>query len=325
MLVYYRIYAEDGGIPSKTPAAPDDPFLGRIKSISVPPPRIVKTVKRSIKKVENIKGDESTSLFHTPYSESPMDDADKVIILNGAGPGSTPQEPLAFVTKMSDSERSALESDGRGGLASAAEPDTTSPEIQYRMSIQHSLTFLSVTSRLLREVYYFLYDIDYEIPSKVGIDPDQPSLGRIRVDSVAPPHGPTSIKRCISRVERNPTLALPDHADLFADTSSDTPLKEGHILNLRTDGPGLSPNNPMAIVQKSPIVPIADAKYQVKNPSIPDGKYLIHNRAEDSYWNTGGNNPITTVYFYSTTIENAKKYNHLQVNNHSPIIQLFGY
>ena len=31
-----------------------------------------------------------------------------------------------------------LEPQGRGGLASAAEPDTTSPEIRYRMSIQHS-------------------------------------------------------------------------------------------------------------------------------------------------------------------------------------------
>ena len=79
-----------------------------------------------------------------------MDEADKAIFLNrtGAGPGSTPQEPLALVTKISDSERSALDSEGRIGLASAAQHDTTSPEIQYRMFIQHSLTFLFVTSRL---------------------------------------------------------------------------------------------------------------------------------------------------------------------------------
>ena len=49
-----------------------------------------------------------------------MDDANKDIILNrsGTGPGSTPQEPLALVAKMSDSERSALESEGRGLLLS---------------------------------------------------------------------------------------------------------------------------------------------------------------------------------------------------------------
>ena len=76
-----------------------------------------------------------------------MGDAERVTILNGTGPGSTPQEPLALVAKLTNSERSALESDGRGGLASAAD-DTTSPEIQYRMSLQNSLTFLFVTSRL---------------------------------------------------------------------------------------------------------------------------------------------------------------------------------
>ena len=70
-----------------------------------------------------------------------MDDADKAIILNPTGTslGSTPQEPLALVAKMSDSERSALESHGRSGIASAAEPDTMSPEIRYGTSIQHSL------------------------------------------------------------------------------------------------------------------------------------------------------------------------------------------
>ena len=141
-LVYYRIYAEDGGIPLKTPIAPGDPFLGRIKSISVPPPRIAKTVKYNIATIENIKGGESTGLFLTPYSQSPMDDAEKVIILNGTGPGSTPQEPLALVAKMSGSERRALESEGRG-VASDVEPDATPSEIRYGTSIQTLLLFFS--------------------------------------------------------------------------------------------------------------------------------------------------------------------------------------
>ena len=62
-----------------------------------------------------------------------------------------------------------------------------------------------------------------------------------------PPHSPISIIQCISRVEGIPALAW--HADLFADTSCDTPLKEGYISILHTDDPGLSPNGPMAIVQ----------------------------------------------------------------------------
>ena len=140
LLVYYRIYAEDGAIPSKTPAAPSDPFLGCIKARYVLPPHTTKAVKRSIAKVESIKDSTNTSLFLTPYGQSPMDDAEEVAILDHTGPGSTAQEPLALVAKMSNSKRTALESGGRGGLASAqaAEP----PETRYRTSIQHSPTFL---------------------------------------------------------------------------------------------------------------------------------------------------------------------------------------
>ena len=138
MIVYYRIYAEDGAHPSRTPFSPGDPFLGRIKFGSVPPPRTAKTVKRSIAKVENLKDRESTSVFLTPYSQAPMDDAEKITIVNGIGPGSTAQEPLALVTAMTDTERSNLESGRRGGLANAEEPDTTPPGIRFGTSIQKS-------------------------------------------------------------------------------------------------------------------------------------------------------------------------------------------
>ena len=313
LLVYYRIYAEDGAIPSKTPAAPSDPFLGRIKARSVPPPHTAKAVKHSIAKVENIEDRTSTSLFLTPYSQSPMSDADKVTILDRTGPGSTPQEPLALVAKISDSEGSALESGGRNGRASAAEPDTTPSEIRYCTSIQHSPTFLFLTTQLLGEVYYLLYADEYEMPSKAAFDPEEPSLGRIRADYIAPPHSLASIKRLISRVERTPALA---HANLFADISCDAPLKEGYVSILRANNsPGLSPNIPMAIVQK-PIV-------QAKNPSIPDGRYIIKNRAGDIYWNVWGRT-ITTVYFSVVRAAMVDtKLPFLQVNEHSPIIQVF--
>ena len=148
-------------------------------------------------------------------------------------------------------------------------------------------------------MYYLLYANDYEMPSKVTFDPEEPSLGRIRADSVAPPHSPASIKRCISRVEKNSALA---HADLFADVLCDAPLKEGHISIFHTDSPGLSPNEPMAIVQ----MPI-----MIESPSIPDGTYVIKNRAADIYWNTG-NRPYTRVHFWATTMQQDYKY--VQVN-----------
>jgi hypothetical protein len=64
-----------------------------------------------------------------------MDDNDKVAIVNyRTGQGFTPQAPLALVAKISDAERSALESGGRAGLAS----HTTLLGIRYRTSIPHS-------------------------------------------------------------------------------------------------------------------------------------------------------------------------------------------
>ena len=141
MLVYYRIYAEDGAIPSNKPVVPGDPFLGRIKVGSVPPLRTVKNVKRSIAKVENIKDRESTSLFLTPHSQAPIDDAENVTNPNGTRPGSMPEEPLALLAKMSNSERSDLESGRRGGLANAADSDTIPPGIRYGRSLQKSFSF----------------------------------------------------------------------------------------------------------------------------------------------------------------------------------------
>jgi hypothetical protein len=162
-------------------------------------------------------------------------------------------------------------------------------------------------------VYYLLYADDCETPSKVAINPEEPSLGRIRIDSVAPPHSPASIKRCISRVEESPALA---HADLFADISCDTPLKEGHISILRTDGPGLSPNKPMAIVQ----VPIV----QVEIPSFPDGRYIIKCRAANIFWNARVS-PIGTLYFWPATVAAAKDSSNefVKVSEQSPTIQVF--
>ena len=151
-------------------------------------------------------------------------------------------------------------------------------------------------------MYYVVYDDGCAMPSKVAFDTEEPFLGRIRADSVAPPHSATTFKLCISRAEGNPAIA--QAADLFVDTSCETPLKEGHI-SLCTDGPDRNPDEPMAIVLKS----------------IPgDGSYIIKNRAVDIYWGADGGN---SVYFCLTTMENARRTNYYQVNDYSPIIQMF--
>ena len=128
---------------------------------------------------------------------------------------------------------------------------------------------------------------------------------------------PPPSNRCISRVERTPALA---HANLFVDLSCDTPLKEDHISILRTDGPGLSPNKPMAIF----LMPI----FQVESPPILDGKYVIKNRAGDIYWSVYSSTPPTPqtlmkVQFWQwpTSQECPGNNRFKQVNKHSPTVQ----
>ena len=171
-------------------------------------------------------------------------------------------------------------------------------------------------------MYYLLYADGYEIPSKVAFDPEEPSLGRISADSVAPPHSPVSIKLCLSRVEGNPALV---NSDLFTDTTCDTPMKDGHISILRTDGPGLSPNEPMAIVQVENPVPVpvptpVPTPVRVPVPSSRDGIYVIKNRVSDVYWSAGVDR---RVYFDPITMEEAKYGIPTLVNKHSPIIYVF--
>ena len=154
------------------------------------------------------------------------------------------------------------------------------------------------------------------MPSKVANDPEEPSIGRIRADSIPPPHTPTSIKLCISRVEGKPELV---NSDLFMDTTSDSPLEDGHISILHSDGPGLSPDDPMSIVQ---------ADVQVESPllmevtSIPEGKYLIKNRRGDIYWGLWKPNDdaIKKVHFYDITLGTAESSDVMQVKKLSQII-----
>ena len=150
-------------------------------------------------------------------------------------------------------------------------------------------------------MYYQIFAQYSVIPSKVPAG--EPSIGRIRGDSVAPPHNLASLKRRISRVEETPALA---NADFFA---GDDLLNEGYISILGTDGPGLSEDEPMSILQR-PIV-------QVESP-IQDGRYIIKNRVADIFWNPAGY--FRTVFYFITTVVQAKSNTYLQVRS---ILQLF--
>ena len=158
-----------------------------------------------------------------------------------------------------------------------------------------------------------LYGINSELPSKAAFDPDEPSLGRIRALSVAPPRSLTSFKQCISGVERNSAFTW--HADFFTDTSCNTPLNESLISV--ADGPlaGRSPKAPMTIILR-PL--IQNGRYAIRNRAITrDGPFL---RGIKSYWHAQYKQ-APNVHSTLCTMDYAKK--NLQVNKYSLIVQAF--
>ena len=66
---------------------------------------------------------------------------------------------------------------------------------------------------------------------------------------------------------------------------------------------------------------MAIVQMPIKSP-IPDGKYVIKNRAADLYWNAY-TDPIGTLYFCPSKMEIVKIDNWAQVKKHFPIIQVF--
>jgi hypothetical protein len=141
MIVYYRIYTENGGIPSKRPVSADSPFLGQIKATSIPPPHTANSVKRSIARVEDIKDRARTILCLTPYSLLPMEDVDDIGILDPMGPGFSPEEPVAFVAKVTDLELGGSDRSGKTQRSIRSE-GSTGPETQYCKSI-YSIHFVA--------------------------------------------------------------------------------------------------------------------------------------------------------------------------------------
>jgi len=104
--VYYRVYLPTGGVEVKNPEFPEDPYLGRALAIRVAPPHLVASVKRHICGREDIAGYEHTSLFTNISCLTPLDDSEPVHILDHAGIGSTPGNPVALVSsKLGASER----------------------------------------------------------------------------------------------------------------------------------------------------------------------------------------------------------------------------
>ena len=93
--VYYRIYDGDGETVSKTSYSESDPSLGRVNTLSVPPPHTVSCLKNFIIMSEGISG-HNVQLFEDEGSEFAMNDGDALSLLSDTFPGFIEDQPMAI-------------------------------------------------------------------------------------------------------------------------------------------------------------------------------------------------------------------------------------
>lgn len=149
--VYYRLYTEDGAIPSRQPLYSSDLYLGCVQATSVRPPQRATDIKRYLCQVENLNTSitsntttTTSNLFISAFDQTPVDDDAHVAILAFAGPGSMPDQPLALVVQLSATEIAARwkMATGTGRLKALIKP-STQLEPRYRMC-----SILPISSRL---------------------------------------------------------------------------------------------------------------------------------------------------------------------------------
>jgi hypothetical protein len=83
-------------VKSKQPADSNDPYVGCINVDSIPPPHAAASIMRCISKIEELDNTWQSQLFTNISSESPISEG-HVSILTSDRPGSTPEDPMAFV------------------------------------------------------------------------------------------------------------------------------------------------------------------------------------------------------------------------------------
>ena len=96
--VYYLVYDDDGEIVSKTSFDENNPSLGRVKTLSVPPPYTASSLKNCIIKSEDLSG-HNVQLFEDGASNSAMNDSDALTFLSDTFPGFTEDRPIAITYK----------------------------------------------------------------------------------------------------------------------------------------------------------------------------------------------------------------------------------
>ncbi|KAJ6577988.1 hypothetical protein B0H19DRAFT_1122055 [Mycena capillaripes] len=214
--VYYRVYTFNGMLHCKKKYGPS-PFIGRIKAISVPPPHTVASLQRALVQAEGLSDStgELTGLFETRDDRTAMVSNARVNILDG-DLGVTAQTAVALVF-----------------LANAEEPLPEAVDDKEE----------SCAGDELPPLYYRLYNQGGEEPCIRAFDTNEPALGRIRRESIAPPRNVLAVNRRIARVEGK---SIYQRANLFTDMKADNALPTDALVD---ETCGSSRENPVLIVK----------------------------------------------------------------------------
>ena len=103
--MHYRIYDDDGETVSTAPFGKKNPSLGRVNTLSVPPPHTVFSLKNHIIKSEGVSG-HNVQLFEDEGSDLAMNDSDVLTLCSDAFPGYIEDRPIAitYESAMKNSE-----------------------------------------------------------------------------------------------------------------------------------------------------------------------------------------------------------------------------
>ncbi|KAJ6594353.1 hypothetical protein B0H19DRAFT_1095133 [Mycena capillaripes] len=244
--VYYRVYAPDGAIPSRTASDRGNPFVGRIKATSVPPPHNVLSLKRTLGETESLPDPTGsrTSIYSVVSSTIAMDQTEAFDVL-GQNLGATPETALAlvFAEELSEKERRRR------------------PSVdEKRLTPQY--------------VYYRLHTLSGEDDSARVFDPTEPAIGRIDQMEIAPPRDVSSLKRCIARAEKKPIYA---YADLYGDAKETKPWdSKTHLSGKLETFPGSIITAPLLLVQPERRKDLYNRPLKVLEAQSP---------ARTSFWN----------------------------------------
>ena len=94
--VYYRLYDEDGVLDSKMSFDVEDSSLGRIETLSIPPPQTVSSLSFQVMKAEGFVT-RTVQLFQDMDGEVLMNDKAHIPLQAQVYPGHDEDEPITIV------------------------------------------------------------------------------------------------------------------------------------------------------------------------------------------------------------------------------------